>query len=383
MNVKKSVAIVLAVISILTVIFCCPFSASAATINTKYPTSNITGYILSTSNKTAVAYSSINGSKVGYIYASDDCTIQAVYTNGWVKAKVPWSGYSNGRIVYTKLSYFLNTSYTPKRLKVTTKTAAYSRKDLSKRLGYAYVNDNCYIVGESGNYYQTLCPWTGNVYRICWVSKSAFGHTHSYTTSYEAAHPHRVYKKCSCGYYYYTGETKKVSSCSTCYPSSKTTSLVHPMNNYHTKYTQWGAKVSYMSAPRNYHIGVDYASNSDSNIYSVANGTVVAVGTNSANGKYIIIKHTISGKAIYSFYAHLSSYNVSKGSSVSKGGKIGVVGKTGSANNVIHLHFAFVDTLWTGGGYYGYATSFSGNKVTYGGVTYYNPYYVINNGKLP
>ncbi len=47
------------------------------------------------------------------------------------------------------------------------------------------------------------------------------GHTHSYVENYEAAHPHKVYKKCSCGDYYYTGATKKVDGCESCYPPSK------------------------------------------------------------------------------------------------------------------------------------------------------------------
>lgn len=42
-------------------------------------------------------------------------------------------------------------------------------------------------------------------------------HTHSYSGSYfEAAHPHRVYQKCSCGATKYTGATKYVSTCSQC-----------------------------------------------------------------------------------------------------------------------------------------------------------------------
>ena len=42
-------------------------------------------------------------------------------------------------------------------------------------------------------------------------------HSHSYSsTYYESAHPHKVYKKCSCGDYYYTGDTQVVSSCSQC-----------------------------------------------------------------------------------------------------------------------------------------------------------------------
>lgn len=45
-------------------------------------------------------------------------------------------------------------------------------------------------------------------------------HTHSYTTGYDSAHPHKQYKKCSCGDSYYTGETKTDPSCSTCNASS-------------------------------------------------------------------------------------------------------------------------------------------------------------------
>jgi len=42
-------------------------------------------------------------------------------------------------------------------------------------------------------------------------------HVHSYSGSnYEAAHPHKVYQKCSCGATKYTGATKTVSSCAQC-----------------------------------------------------------------------------------------------------------------------------------------------------------------------
>lgn len=42
---------------------------------------------------------------------------------------------------------------------------------------------------------------------------------------YEAAHPHKYYYKCSCGDYYYTGETATVSSCSKCYPAEANVKL--------------------------------------------------------------------------------------------------------------------------------------------------------------
>lgn len=48
-------------------------------------------------------------------------------------------------------------------------------------------------------------------------------HIHSYERGYEAAHPHRVYMKCStCGDVYYTGETTTMASCETCNPPATT-----------------------------------------------------------------------------------------------------------------------------------------------------------------
>ncbi len=48
-------------------------------------------------------------------------------------------------------------------------------------------------------------------------------HTHSYSNSYfEAAHPHRIYQKCSCGKTQYTGKERAYSACSTCMKKSTT-----------------------------------------------------------------------------------------------------------------------------------------------------------------
>ena len=43
-------------------------------------------------------------------------------------------------------------------------------------------------------------------------------HVHSYIEGYEAAHPHKVYMKCSCGDFYYTGATKTLDTCTICNP---------------------------------------------------------------------------------------------------------------------------------------------------------------------
>lgn len=141
----------------------------------------------------------------------------------------------------------------------------------------------------------------------------------------------------------------------------------------------WGNRSG--SAARSYHLGVDIIGSSDT-VMATANGNVASCGYNTANGNYVVLKHTISGQTIYSFYAHLSSYTVRNGSVVAKGSKIGTVGNTGTSSRGKHLHFAMMNRLWSGS-YYGYATRFTGNKTQYAGVTYYNPVYVVQNNRLP
>ena len=148
----------------------------------------------------------------------------------------------------------------------------------------------------------------------------------------------------------------------------------------------WGAYTS-NSSGRNYHLGLDIYGRNGA-VYATAPGTVVASSDSNrgANGRYLIIRHDLNGKTIYSFYAHLSTLYVSNGSTVDRNTQIAVAGGSGYGRNNYygtHLHFAIVDTLWSSGGYYGYSTYFSSGSRYYQGVTYYNPLYVINNDKLP
>ena len=48
-------------------------------------------------------------------------------------------------------------------------------------------------------------------------------HTHNFSiTEYEATHPHKEYRKCSCGEVQYTGNTHSISTCDQCYPADCT-----------------------------------------------------------------------------------------------------------------------------------------------------------------
>ena len=60
-------------------------------------------------------------------------------------------------------------------------------------------------------------------YPCTYVAKmsTSSAHSHSYSYNFEAAHPHRVYVKCSCGDWYYTGDTKYLDSCSDCWDKNR------------------------------------------------------------------------------------------------------------------------------------------------------------------
>lgn len=85
-----------------------------------------------------------------------------------------------------------------------------------------------------------------------------------------------------------------------------------------------------------FHKGVDIAAPSGTPVYAAANGTVARSEFNgSGYGNLIVIDH---GGSLSTYYAHLESRGVKKGTVVSQGELIGKVGKTGRATGS-HLHF--------------------------------------------
>ena len=139
------------------------------------------------------------------------------------------------------------------------------------------------------------------------------------------------------------------------------------------------------SKGRGYHCGIDIGDTNYGSpaIYAAASGTIKYRGTSSSNGNHIVIQHNINGQTVYSFYAHLSNFNgcSSVGSTVNKGQQIGTMGSTGNSTGT-HLHFGIFTGSYSSDPI-GYSTKPSNNKVTYNGITFYDPTYVINNSKLP
>ena len=97
--------------------------------------------------------------------------------------------------------------------------------------------------------------------------------------------------------------------------------------------TGYGVSGSYWSS--GYHTGVDFPVGAGTPVYAVGDGQVFDTGYNSAYGNFVEIYH---GNNVYSFYAHASSVNVSKGQKVTKGQQIMLSGATGNVTGA-HLHF--------------------------------------------
>lgn len=289
-------------------------------------------------------------SKYGTIFGSDEISVITV-TGRYTKVTYPISG---GR---TKTGYIstnailwgtTGNTYTS-RAKITT----YKRPG-GASYGYVATGDRVVIRGSSGGYTQVKYPVSG-------------GFKYGFISTDEANR-------------YIKGDTAMAPA-----PTAQTAaSFQMPLDNARCtwrSYSNWSWGNNRGGSGRVYHLGIDIIGSND-NVRATANGTVAAAGWNNANGNYVVLKHNLNGQTFYSFYAHLSRRNVSKGASVGKGATIGNVGNTGSASGGKHLHFAMMNSLWAGS-YYGYATYFSGNKTNYSGVTYYNPVYVINNSRLP
>lgn len=343
----------------------------------------------------------------GYIVPGDYCKILALYSNGSVKVSYPTS--KGSRTAYAAMSGFMaSTGFNTRTRTLGKKLTAYRRSSGNATIGTVYASDQVIVVGTSNGRTQIQYPCSGG-FKLGWVAGTYSANTglnpQGCIDSVVSTSAGKITVagwafdrdslKSNLQIHVYVGGgntnpllgTRSISILggnTNISNSNSAASFQMPLKNARCtwrSYSNWSWASKSGSGSRVYHLGIDIAGSSD-DVMAAATGIVAKCGYNSANGNYVVIKHTISGKTVYSFYAHLVSYNVRNGVTVAKGSKIGVVGNTGSASRGKHLHFAMMNTLWSGS-YYGYATYFSGNKTTYAGVTYYNPVYVIQNNKLP
>jgi murein DD-endopeptidase MepM/ murein hydrolase activator NlpD len=86
---------------------------------------------------------------------------------------------------------------------------------------------------------------------------------------------------------------------------------------------------------RQFHYGIDIATNYGNPIVATADGIVISLGNDKMGGKNIVISH---GGGVTTHYLHLSKFLIKSGQRVKRGDVIGLVGKTGKARGP-HLHY--------------------------------------------
>lgn len=111
-------------------------------------------------------------------------------------------------------------------------------------------------------------------------------------------------------------------------PLAGTGTFIRPINGGYTSCAYRGYRG---------HTGVDLAMSSayGKPVYASASGTVISAGWSGGYGKMIKIRHS---NGYETWYAHLSSIDVSTGATVYQGQHIGRIGSTGNSTGP-HLHF--------------------------------------------
>lgn len=108
---------------------------------------------------------------------------------------------------------------------------------------------------------------------------------------------------------------------------------VMPVNG--TVTSEYGSRIHPVYYTESFHSGRDIAAAEGSNIYAVADGTVIAAGQAEKAGLYVKIDH---GNGYTALYCHCSALYTEEGINVRKGEVIAAVGQTGLATGP-HLHF--------------------------------------------
>lgn len=101
----------------------------------------------------------------------------------------------------------------------------------------------------------------------------------------------------------------------------------------------FGWRIHPIFKSRTFHSGVDIAGPFNGSVKASNSGTVIYVGWYGGYGKVVMIDHgRINGHSVTTLYAHLNSFNVTKGQKVTKGQVIAKEGTTGYSTGP-HVHF--------------------------------------------
>lgn len=95
------------------------------------------------------------------------------------------------------------------------------------------------------------------------------------------------------------------------------------------------------------HNGIDIAVPIGTPIKSVADGYVIKASNASGYGKYVVVRHSVSGKIVTSEYGHISKWCVNAGQTVKQGQIIAYSGNEGTSSGA-HLHLTIREGAYRG-----------------------------------
>lgn len=102
----------------------------------------------------------------------------------------------------------------------------------------------------------------------------------------------------------------------------------------------WYERIDPITHELKIHRGLDIATSGSKPVYSMLNGRILEMGTDSSQGNYIVIVDDTVGSSTYGYatrYMHLASFNVSQNDRIVVGQQVGMEGTTGHSTG-IHLH---------------------------------------------
>ena len=109
--------------------------------------------------------------------------------------------------------------------------------------------------------------------------------------------------------------------------------MIWPTRGYLTDLYGW--RTHPITGKRDFHHGVDIATQLGNKVIATASGTVLAAGYRDYYGNLVVIDH---GYEYVTWYGHLASIVVKEGQRIKRGQLIGYVGSTGRSN-APHLHY--------------------------------------------
>ena len=145
-------------------------TSSKTTIAALISSKTCRGYLTVSSNQKAYTSSALSKSDGSYIYPTDYCRIVKSSGNSLL-VEYPTSGGATKQRWVDASKFFCQFSYAVWSKTASQNITVKSRPGAGVTVGTIYKNDQVYVLGESGSYYQVLYP-AGNVWKFGYIAKS-------------------------------------------------------------------------------------------------------------------------------------------------------------------------------------------------------------------